>query len=232
MTYARVSILASLGVAAIAIAAPGRHAPPAHGRKAPTFADVAPILYAKCAGCHHPGEVAPFSLLTYQDAKQMAPTIAAAVGQKIMPPWQAVSHGEFTNERTLTPDQIQTLQTWAKNGAPAGDLAKAPAVPEFTPGWQMGKPDFVGEPSKPYEISADGTDDYRCFVIPTNFDQDRYVTGVEVRPGNRRVVHHVLIYLDSNGLARKKVSPDGKSGYESFGGPGFVPTGALGGWAP
>jgi len=232
MTYVRISIVAALGVAAIAIAAPGRHLAN-DKKKIPTFAaDVAPILYQKCAGCHHPGEVAPFSLLTYQDAKRMAPTIASAVKQKFMPPWQAVSHGEFTNERTLTPDQIDILETWAKDGSPAGNLAKAPAQPRFTPGWQMGNPDFVGEPDRPYEVTADGTDDYRCFVIHTDFDKDRYVTGVELRPGNRRVVHHVLVYLDSNGIARKKVGMDGKPGYESFGGPGFAPTGALGGWAP
>jgi hypothetical protein len=176
--------------------------------------------------------VAPFSLTSYSDAKDKAHTIAAVVAKKLMPPWQADSHGEFKDERTLTPAQIETLKTWADAGAPAGDPHIGPPAPKFTPGWQMGAPDFVGEPTKPYPISAEGADDYRCFVIPTRFTEDRYVTGVEVRPGNRKVVHHVLIYLDSAGAARKIQSNDGKPGYASFGGPGFVPTGSLGGWAP
>jgi len=199
----------------------------------PTFAkDVAPIIYSKCAPCHHAGEVAPFNLTSYEDARSKAPTLAAAVEQKYMPPWQAVSHGEFSNERTLTSAQIDTLNEWAKAGAPKGDLTKAPKAPVYTPGWAMGMPDFVGKPAHEYAVSAEGADEYRCFVIPTNYSEDRYVTGVELRPGNRHVVHHVLVYLDKSGVARKKDGQDGKLGYSSFGGPGFLPVGSLGGWAP
>jgi len=162
----------------------------------------------------------------------MAPTLAAAVESKYMPPWQAISHGEFKNERTLTPQQIETIQEWAAAGAPEGDMRTAPAAPKFVLGWKMGQPDFIGKPDAAYHVAADGNDDYRCFVIRTDFPEGRYVTGIEVRPGNSRVVHHVLLYLDSNGVARKKQSTDGEPGYASFGGPGFAPTGALGGWAP
>ena len=202
-------------------------------RPIPTFAkDVAPIIYSKCAPCHHQGEVAPFNLTSYEEAKAKAPTLVAAVKTKYMPPWQAVSHGEFVNERTLTPSQIETIEAWSKAGAPKGDMSKAPQAPVYTPGWAMGKPDFVGKPSRAYEVAAEGEDEYRCFVIPTNFPEDRYVTAVENKPGNRHVVHHILVYLDKSGTARKKDGKDGKLGYTSFGGPGFVPVGSLGGWAP
>jgi hypothetical protein len=211
----------------------GKSPRPKHAEFVPTFAkDVAPILYDKCSNCHHPGEVAPFSLMTYAQAREKARTIAAVVQAKYMPPWNAASHGEFLNERTLTPSQVKVLTTWAADGAPAGNLAFAPKAPTYVPGWQMGTPDLVCQPSEPYKVSADGIDDYRCFVIPTHYDQDRYVTGIEVRPGNRKIVHHVLIYLDSTGTAARIKSNDGKPGYESFGGPGFPPSGSLGGWAP
>ncbi len=235
MNYFRPLLFAAGGACVCAFVNPGRtvRTPSKPHRDVPTFArDVAPILYSKCAVCHHSGEVAPFSLTNYVEAKSKAKTIAAVVGKKYMPPWQAVSHGEFINERTLTPAQIGTLEAWADSGAPSGDLSKAPPAPAFTPGWQMGAPDFVGEPEKPYPVSADGADDYRCFVIPTHYAEDRYVTGIELRPGNRKIAHHVLVYLDTNGVARKIVSKDGKPGYQSFGGPGFPPSGSLGGWAP
>ena len=235
MNFARPVLFAAAGIAACAFSFAGRPDPsPAKIKKSvPTFAhDVAPILYAKCAACHHAGEVAPFNLTSYSDARNKARSIAAAVERKQMPPWQAASHGEFENERTLTHAQIQTIADWAAAGAPAGNLKAAPLAPKFTPGWQMGAPDFIGEPGQAYSVSADGPDDYRCFVIPTHFNEDRYVTGVEVRPGNRKIVHHVLLYLDTSGAARKMEGKDGKPGYQSFGGPGFVPSGSLGGWAP
>lgn len=224
-------VVTAIGIGATLATA--HHAESGHRRRTVTFAsDVAPILYDKCATCHHPGEVAPFSLLSYADAKSKAQTIAAVVGSKYMPPWQAHSHGEFTNERLLTPDQISVLSDWAAAGAPAGDLAKAPAPPHFTSGWQLGTPDFVGKPSKSYSLGAEGDDVYRCFVVPTSFAEGRYVTGVEVHPGNRKVVHHVIAYLDSSGAARSRDGKDGAPGFTSFGGPGFAPSGTLGGWVP
>ncbi|MHB8635888.1 MAG: monooxygenase [Fimbriimonadaceae bacterium] len=212
---------------------PGRATASAPGKRYYTFArDVAPILYTKCASCHHAGEVAPFSLTSYADAKAKAKTIAAVTAQKFMPPWQAVSKQQFANDRSLTPSQIATLKAWADSGAPAGDLASAPPAPKFTKGWQIGEPDFVGEPAKAYPVAAEGADEYRCFVIPTHFSSDRYVTDVELKPGSRKVVHHILVYLDTSGEARKMDGKDGKPGYVSFGGPGFDSVGTLGGWAP
>ena len=232
LTYSLTACAFALLIAAAVPAGPplSGHKPP---KRTPTFArDVAPILYSKCAPCHHAGEVAPFTLTSYEDARDKAPTLAAAAKQKYMPPWQAISHGEFINERTLTPEQIETLDLWAKAGAPKGNMSAAPKPPNFTPGWAMGKPDFIGKPAQPYTVAAEGSDEYRCFVIPTSFPEGRYVTAVELRPGNRSVVHHVLVYLDKSGVARKRDGKDGKPGYSSFGGPGFQPVGSLGGWAP
>src|SRR5579871_556919 len=220
-------------VACSAFAPAPKSAAKTPGRRLVTYAsDVAAILYDKCATCHHAGEVAPFSLTSYDEARDKATTIAAVVQQKFMPPWLAVSHGEFSNDRSLTDDQIATLKSWADEGAPAGDLATAPAAPKFNSSWLIGEPDFIGRPAKSYDVAAEGRDEYRCFVVPTNFDSDRYVTDVELKPGSRKVVHHIIVYIDTSGQARKKDGKDGKPGYASFGGPGIEPAGTLGGWAP
>ena len=227
-------VAVGLIICAASVPAVGRGAPPAKAsNRAVTFAkDVAPILYDKCSRCHHEGEVAPFSLVTYDDAKGKAKTIAAVASQRFMPPWQAISHGEFVNERTLTADQIDTLKAWAEQGAPEGNPSDIPTPPKFGAGWQLGTPDFIGKPAKSYAVGAEGDDLYRCFIVPTNFDSGRFVTGVEVRPGNRRIVHHVIAYLDTSGAARARDGEDGAPGFTSFGGPGFQPSGALGGWVP
>ena len=235
MNGIQTTLIVAAGLTACVALVPGdRPIPPIEsGKRAVTFArDVAPILYDKCSRCHHAGEVAPFSLVTYADAKGKAKTIAAVVNQKFMPPWQERSHGEFANERTLTPDQIAILTDWAAQGAPEGDPSAVPAPPKFGAGWQLGAPDFIGKPAKSYTLGAEGDDLYRCFVVPTSFDSGRFVTGIEVRPGNRRVVHHVIAYLDTSGAARRLDGADGAPGYTSFGGPGFTPTGTLGGWVP
>ena len=107
-----------------------------------------------------------------------------------------------------------------------------PEPPKFVDGWQLGTPDLVVKMPQPFKIPADGPDIYRCFVIPIPTDHDRMVSAVEFRPGNRKVVHHAIMFLDANGEARKKDKLDGQPGFESFGGPGVTPTGGLGGWAP
>nr|MDQ2687870.1 hypothetical protein [Armatimonadota bacterium] len=196
-----------------------------------TFAkDVAPILYQNCTTCHRTGQVAPFTLSSYADAKKRARLIAAVTEQRIMPPWKADSHGEFQNERRLTNAQIGVLKRWADAGAPAGKLAAAPPAPTFPGGWTLGKPDLIVGPSESYTVDAEGSDIYRCYVIPTNFAEDRYVSAIDVRPGNRAVVHHVIAYLDTSGEARRKDAADPGPGYA--GSMGFLPAGMLGGWAP
>jgi hypothetical protein len=204
-------------------------------RKAGTLTfnkEIAPIVFNNCSSCHRPGEVAPFSLLSCGDVKKRAQQIALVSERRIMPPWKADSHGEFLDERRLTPEQIGMLRQWADEGAKEGNPADRPSPPQFTEGWQLGKPDAIFEPSESYPLAAEGADVYRCFVLPTNYSEDRWVSAVEVRPGNRAVVHHVLVFLDTSGQARKLDEKDPGPGYTSFGGIGFLPAGGLGGWAP
>jgi hypothetical protein len=195
--------------------------------------DVAPILYDNCTSCHRTGEVAPFTLQSYADAKKRAKQIAIVTGQGFMPPWKADEGKEkFNDAHKLTPEEISTLKQWADNGAPEGNQADLPPAPKFAPGWQNGTPDVVLQPSEAYTLAAEGADVYKCFVIPTDYTEDRYVAAMEVRPGNRGVVHHVIAYLDTSGEAKKKDDAEAGPGYTSFGGIGVTPAGSLGGWAP
>jgi mono/diheme cytochrome c family protein/thiol-disulfide isomerase/thioredoxin len=200
----------------------------------PSYAhDVAPILNRNCVSCHRSGEIGPMPLGTYAEAKQFAENIAGVTQAKQMPPWKPVGMaGSFHGERTLTDAQIKTIGAWAKGGAPAGDLKQQPPAPEFTSGWKLGKPDLVLTMPATYKIPASGPDIYRCFVIPTGLAKDQQVVAVEYRVGNNRVAHHCLGFLDTSGAARKKDADESGEGYTSFGGPGFVPTGEVGGWAP
>ncbi len=204
------------------------------GSKTPTYAkDVAPVLHKRCANCHRPGEVAPFSLLTYADAKRWAPMIAAVVKEGSMPPWKAEpGHGDFVNPRILAPAEKAAILDWAKNGAPSGDLTKAPKPPKFADGWKLGEPDVVLEVPQTFDLYGEGPDILRNFVIPTSLGKDYMVGAVEFRPGNPKIVHHALVFLDNKGEARKLDERDPGPGYSSFGGPGFFPSGSLGGWAP
>jgi hypothetical protein len=200
----------------------------------PTFnKDIAPILYENCATCHRPGEVAPFSLLTYQDASKRASLIATVTQKRYMPPWKPEpGFGNFDHVRRLTDDQIARIQEWAQAGAPEGEAADKPPLPAFPSGWQAGEPDQVLKMSAPYTLKADGPDQFRCFVLPMNLAKESYVSGAEFRPGDPRVVHHALIFLDSTGTARRLAAASGGSGYPCFGGPGFSGAGLLVGWAP
>src|SRR5271157_5069806 len=157
----------------------------------PTFnKDVAPILYQNCATCHRPGEVAPFSLLTYADAAKKAGLLAIVTGKRVMPPWKAEpGYGSFANERRLSESQIALIRDWGKAGAPEGDPKDKPTTPVFPSGWAAGQPDKVLTLSHKFEVAADGPDQYRCFVLPLDTAQDVYLSGMEFRPGNRRVVH-------------------------------------------
>jgi hypothetical protein len=202
--------------------------------EAPTYnKDVAPILWKNCAGCHRPGEVGPFSLLTYKDAAKRAGFLEEITESRRMPPWKAEpDFGEFHDARRLTDAELKTLADWADAGAPEGDPKDLPESPKFPEGWQLGKPDLVLKVPASFEIPASGKDIYRCFVIPIPTETDKTVSAVEFRPGNSKVVHHALLFLDSMGAARKKDAADDGPGFASFGGPGFLPTGSLGGWAP
>lgn len=206
-------------------------------RSAPvTYAEhVAPILYKHCTPCHRPGEVAPFSLTSYDEAKKWAPMIAWATEQNRMPPWKAVAgYNSFHDENRLTDEQIQVLKRWSSTGAPRGDVKQEPAPPKFPDGWVLGKPDLILKSERPFKLDAEGRDVYRNFVFKTEFKETKWVRAIDVKPGNRKVVHHVIAFLDEQGrsVALEQKENDGQPGYTTFGGVGFVPSGALGGWAP
>lgn len=197
--------------------------------------DIAPILFNNCVTCHRPGEVAPFSLETYREARHHAKDIADLTLSRTMPPWKPeLGFGDFRDVRRLTDAQIDLIQRWVKAGRPEGDAADLPPLPKFPAGWTLGQPDLIVKMPKAYTLRADGSDDYRCFVIPLHLKQNTYVTAVDFRPDNPRIVHHALFFLDTMGRGRdlEDESSDGLPGYYSAGGPGFLPSGGLGGWAP
>jgi len=176
------------------------------GSRDVTFAhDVAPIVFANCAYCHRPGEVAPFSLLSYQDARPWAASIRKAVSSRQMPPWNADPHyGSFRDARRLTDAEIATIVAWADGGAKEGNPSDLPALPHFSDGWQIGEPDLVLTMAEPVKIPATGTIPYMTVPADYEFPQDTWIQAIEVRPGNRRVVHHAVASASApgdNGIA-------------------------------
>jgi Copper type II ascorbate-dependent monooxygenase, C-terminal domain len=158
--------------------------------------DVAPIFFQNCAECHRPGEAAPMSLLNYKDARPWAKSIREKVVNLEMPPWHAdPRHGEFKNDRRLTQQEIDTIAAWVDGGAKEGDARDLPPAPTFVEGWGIGNPDLVLQMPEEYALEASGPDEYQYFTIPTNFTEDRYVQAVEARPGNRKIVHHILAFI-------------------------------------
>lgn len=193
-------VVALMGLASVQTGAQSSGSPsglaPGSAAAGPTFSrDVAPILYKNCTNCHRPGEIGPMSLLTYKDARPWAKSIAARVGAGTMPPWHAdPATGEFLNDRRLSGAEQETLLQWAAAAAPEGDPAALPAPPHYTEGWTIGEPDVVLPMQEDYPIPASGTVAYQYFEVPTSFTEDRWIQAFEVRPGNRAVVHHVIVY--------------------------------------
>ncbi len=217
---------------------------------APTWAkDVAPVLYHNCVECHRPGQVAPFSLLTYQDAAKRARFIAKAVQARFMPPWlPSGMHGEFLDERRLSESEIALLVRWAETGAAEGDPAAAPAPPPAAvDGWNLGQPDLIVRMRQPANIPAGPGDTYQVFPVPFSLsglstevlakaripESDVLaVAAIEIHPGNPQVFHHADIWVDLSGTARKREAAEGGNGFTSFGTPGFPPAVSLGGRVP
>ena len=157
--------------------------------------DVEPLLQKNCQECHRPGEAAPFSLLSYKEARPWAKAIRAAVIGGKMPPWfSSDPHGQFANDRRMSKEQVDTIVAWADGGAKEGDLKDAPKPLEFAEGWTIGKPDLIVEMPSDFKVPASGTIDYTWIRVPTGMTQDRWISKVEVRPGARQVVHHVVLY--------------------------------------
>ncbi len=157
--------------------------------------DVAPIFFKNCAECHRAGESAPFSVLSYKDVRPWAKSIREKVANRTMPPWHADPHfGEFKNNRTLSQSEIETIVAWVDGGAAEGDPKDLPPAPKFVDGWNIGKPDLVIPIPEEYAYKG-GADEYQYFDVETNFKEDRYVVKAEARPGNRRVVHHIIAFI-------------------------------------
>ncbi|HEY6971014.1 MAG TPA: thiol-disulfide isomerase [Candidatus Angelobacter sp.] len=179
------------------IAATSDTAPPPPG-KITFYKDVLPILQNNCQSCHRPGEVAPMSLMTYEEARPWAVAIKMAVVTRKMPPWYAdPQYGHFSNERMLTAQQTRTLVSWVDGGAQPGDPKDGPPPMHFTDGWNIGTPDRVIEMPLAFNVPPEGTIDYQYMVIPGGFKEDTWVRAAEVRPGNRAVVHHVIAFIRS-----------------------------------
>ena len=151
-----------------------------------------------------------------------------------MPPWlPADGAGDFHNRRVMAADEVALIGKWIDAGCAEGDRGKLPPPRQFSEDWAYGMPDMIVQSAEPFDVPADGKDVYRCFVIPTDFDTDQFVQAVEVHPGNSRVVHHVIVFLDTTNRSQQLDAKDPGPGYSTSAGfPGFLPAGGLGGWAP
>src|SRR5262245_40001989 len=195
--------------------------------------DVAPLIFEHCTACHRPGEVAPFSLMTYEDVRSRARLIADATARRFMPPWMPEpGHGEFDGSRRLSDTDIQTIQEWVDEGAVEGDVKDRPATPVYTPGWQLGQPDVVLMMSDAFLMPASGSDVFRNFVLPVPVQSRRDVRAVEFRP-NTPAIHHARILVDELRESRWRDNQGEGVGFGGMDAPGaHFPEGHFLGWAP
>jgi hypothetical protein len=158
--------------------------------------DVAPIFFKNCAECHRAGEAAPFSVMTYKDARPWAKSIREKVVNRTMPPWHADPHvQQFKNDRRMTQAEIDTITAWVDGGAKEGDPKDLPPAPKFEDGWNIGKPDLIIPMPEEYTLEANGPDEIQYFEADPGFKEDQYVTMAEARPGNRQIVHHLIAFI-------------------------------------
>ena len=178
---------------------------------------IAPILFRYCAPCHRPGEAAPFPLLTYRDARKRGSQIAELTALRIMPPWlPEPGYGDFADSRRLTAEQIALFSRWVRNGMPEGDPSDSPPEPRFTDGWQLGPPDLIVRMRQIYHLTAAPGDVFRNFVMPVDLKETKYVRAFELRPGDKRVVHHANVILDRSRLLRRRDGQDGQPGFDGM----------------
>jgi hypothetical protein len=199
----------------------------------PTWSEhIAPILYENCTSCHHSGGIAPFALLSYSDAYSMRAAIAHSVQDRHMPPWPPdPGYRHLMGERLLSQNEISMIVQWAQQGAPSGDIALAPQEPVYNGGPQLADADQVlAMPS--YVSQALSNDEYRCFVVPSGANIDRFISAYEIVPGTPSIVHHVLVYQDDSGECAALDAADPAPGYSSFGGVGSNNAKLIGGWVP
>lgn len=221
-------LLAMLTVPGVSRAAQAAPAPVTFAR------DVAPLLATHCVVCHRPDAAAPFSLTTFEAARQRARLIAAAVTSRAMPPWQPDQpRGTFADERRLTASEIAVFAQWVTDGLLPGDLSSLPAMQTVAADWQLGAPDLVIAMPEAFTVPADGADVFRNVVLPIPLSDRRFVRALEFRPGNPRVVHHVRLLFDDTGELRRKDGADAGVGFGGMDAPGArFPEGHFLGWAP
>lgn len=192
--------------------------------------NVAAIVQNKCQSCHRPGQVAPFPLTNYDEVRKHSAMIEEVVDNRRMPPWHAdPRHGEFSNDRSLTPQERATILAWIEQGTPLGDPKEIPEAPNYPEGWSIGEPDVVFELPEPYTVPAQGVVDYVYIRVPTNFTEDKWVQAAEARPGARSVVHHILVFVDDHKKGNRRLEGNGSHfcGYA----PGDMPSNFVDGTA-
>jgi len=176
---------------------------------------VAPIIYKNCAPCHRSGEIAPFPLTNYDEVKNYGSFIKYVTEIKYMPPWKPEQGvREYQKQNFLTQDEINMIAKWVDQGMERGDPAKEPPFPIFPTGSQIGTPDLVVSFAQSYVHKGTGVDEYRYFVIPTGLTEDKYLTALELRPGNKKIVHHTLVWADSTSASRDQDAATPEYGYE------------------
>jgi len=165
--------------------------------------DIAPIVRARCATCHRPGDAAPFSLITYADVRSRAGLIAQVTRARQMPPWKPEpGFGTFAHSRRLTDTELALIEQWVRDGAPQGSTESSSGLLAAPAEWQLGTPDLVLRMPDAYELDADGTDVFRTIVLPAGLARPRFVRAIEFRPGSR-AVHHANIKIDATGASRR-----------------------------
>src|SRR5437867_984965 len=176
--------------------------------------DIAPLIFQNCSPCHRPGEAAPFPLLAYEDVRKRASQIVAVTARRYMPPWPPEpGYGDFVGERRLTGSQLRLIAEWVTQGCPEGRPADLPPQPRFTPGWQTGPPDLIVEIPQPYHLPSSGGNIFRNFALPVDLKQTRYIRAIELRYGDKRVVHHANIWIDRRQSFRRRDGEDGQPGF-------------------
>jgi tetratricopeptide (TPR) repeat protein/mono/diheme cytochrome c family protein len=196
--------------------------------------DIAPIVFDRCAECHRPGGGAPFSLLTYDDARRRARLIADVTARRYMPPWKPLAGhgGPFAGERRLTERQIGLIARWVALGTPEGNPQDLPSLKTPPEGWRLGTPDLVVQLPRPYLLPAERSDVFRNFAIPLPVSETRCVRGIEFRPGND-AVHHTNMMIDRTRASRRFDDQDPEPGYEGPLAPDAeYPDGHFLGWTP
>ncbi|MFL6216500.1 MAG: c-type cytochrome [Blastocatellia bacterium] len=198
--------LASLGIAFVTSTS-------ASSGKEVTFnKDVAPIFYKNCAECHKPNDIAPMSLISYKEVRPWARSIKEKVITREMPPWSPdPKYGQFSNDHRLSDKDVQTIVAWVDGGAKEGDAKDLPPAPEFTSGgWELGKPDQIFSMKEEFIVQPGQPDTIQNFIIPTNFKEDKWIQSAEILPGNKRIVHHVIAFIQTPEMIAKLRSAEGQ----------------------